>query len=128
MADTTVWGYRPTGFDPATAPVQNTYLGNAFLIQRGTKTQVTWRNNLGGVAHPMPVDPSLHWANPLGFVPPAPGAYPVNPLTGISTFDYTLTKIPIVSARARWRAVGPGSTAGRTPGTRRTSTNSARRT
>lgn len=96
MADTTVWGYRPTGFDPATALVQNTYLGNAFLIARGTKTRVTWRNNLGGVSHPMPVDPSLHWANPLGFVPPKPGAYPVNALTGISTFDYTLTKIPVV--------------------------------
>lgn len=94
MADTTVWGYRPADFDPATAPVQNTYLGNAFLIARGTKTRVTWRNNLGGVAHPMPVDPSLHWANPLGFVPPAPGQYPVNAATGITTFDYTLTKIP----------------------------------
>ena len=96
MAPTTVWGYRPTGFDPGTAGVQNTYLGNAFLIERGTKTQVTWRNNLGGVSHPMPVDPSLHWADPLKNSP-APGyAYPVDPLTGISTYDYTLTDIPIV--------------------------------
>ena len=96
MQPTTVWGYRPTGFDPQTAPVQNTYLGNAFLIQRGTKTQVTWRNNLDGVAHPMPVDPSLHWADPLQNSP-APGfVYPVDPVTGISTYDYTLTEVPIV--------------------------------
>jgi len=37
MPATTVWGYRPTGFDPATAPVQNTYLGNAFSDQAGNQ-------------------------------------------------------------------------------------------
>lgn len=96
MAPTTVWGYRPTSFDPSAAGVQNTYLGNAFLIERGTKTQVTWRNNLGGISHPMPVDPSLHWADPLKNSPHAGYAYPVDPATGISTYDYTLTDVPIV--------------------------------
>jgi FtsP/CotA-like multicopper oxidase with cupredoxin domain len=96
IPDTTVWGYRPQGFDPATAPAQNSYLGNAFLIARGTPTRVTWHNNLDGVSHPMPVDPSLHWADPLKDSPPAGFAYPVHPTTRISTFDYALGKIPIV--------------------------------
>jgi len=42
----------------------------------------------------MPVDPSLHWADPLNNSP-APGfSYPVN-AAGISTFDYTLTRSPL---------------------------------
>lgn len=96
MPDTTVWSYRDQGFDPATAPVQNTYLGPAFLVERGTPTEVTWHNNLGGVWHPMPVDPSLHWADPLHDSPPPGYVYPVDPVTGLSTFDYTLSQIPIV--------------------------------
>ncbi len=107
-AGTTVWSYRPQGWTAPATP-QNCFLGPSFAIQRGKPTEVTWNNNLTGISHPMPVDPALHWADPLkddltALTPPAvknPAAahgydFPVDPITGLSTFNYTLNTVPIV--------------------------------
>ncbi|MBI5231631.1 MAG: hypothetical protein HY876_05655, partial [Coriobacteriales bacterium] len=68
MKPTTVWGYRPVGFNwraTYTTP-QSTWLGPSFAIRRNTRTKVEWQNHLildgKPIAHPLPVDPSLMWA------------------------------------------------------------------
>lgn len=57
---TTTWGY---GGSP--------YLGPTIVAQSGTPIQVTWTNNLTGDInqHILPVDTSLHWANPASGIP-----------------------------------------------------------
>ena len=63
---TTVWGY-------GSAAHPSTFNYPAFTIEarRGTQTKVTWVNELTDDAghfmpHLLPVDPTLHWANPPG--------------------------------------------------------------
>jgi FtsP/CotA-like multicopper oxidase with cupredoxin domain len=103
-AGTTVWTYRAVG-DTSPIPgsgVGNTYLGPSLLIQKDVPIKIQWYNHLTAngdgtgapIPHPLPVDPSLHWADPLGDSPAGP--YPVDPVTGLSTFDYTLAAVPLV--------------------------------
>jgi len=61
---TTVWGY---GNDAQPA----TYTGRTFVAQRDHQITVDWINRLvdssgNPLPHLLPVDTSLHWANPLG--------------------------------------------------------------
>jgi spore coat protein A, manganese oxidase len=94
---TNVWGYRPNGFHPTRTP-QASYLGPSFVVTQGTPITVKWLNNLVDasgkpIRHPLPVDPSLHWAAPFGDNMLA-GPFPVD-ANGNSTFDYTLKAVPI---------------------------------
>ncbi len=97
MAPTTVWGYRPEGWRPGPAP-ENTYLGPSFVTTQGKPISVRWSNDLVDrrgrpIPHPLPVDPSLHWAAPFGDNM-MDGPFPVGP-DGASTLDYTLRAIPV---------------------------------
>lgn len=58
LAPTTLWAY---GTSPATAY----YPGPTIEAVRGTPTHVRWTNNLNGITYPLPVDKTLHWADPL---------------------------------------------------------------
>jgi FtsP/CotA-like multicopper oxidase with cupredoxin domain len=74
--DTTVWSYGPTadlGADNAPNPGGNAFNYPAFTIEAttGVPVTVTWRNRLvdedgNYLPHLLPVDPTLHWANPPG--------------------------------------------------------------
>jgi FtsP/CotA-like multicopper oxidase with cupredoxin domain len=75
LPQTTLWGYQgpvvggPTNFVHSPSAT--------FEATRGVPIQVQWRNNLYGVSHLLPVDPTIHWANPLGMIAAAPfNAYP----------------------------------------------------
>jgi spore coat protein A len=62
---TTVWSYGPTGVAPTLA---NGYFYPAFTIENKWQkpTVVKWVNGLSNTPHLLPVDQTLHWANPLG--------------------------------------------------------------
>ncbi len=62
---TTVWSYGPAGVAPTLA---NGYFYPAFTIENKWRkpTVVKWINGLGTNPHLLPVDQTLHWANPLG--------------------------------------------------------------
>ncbi|HWQ31733.1 MAG TPA: multicopper oxidase [Blastocatellia bacterium] len=59
LAPTTLWGYN------------GTYPGPTIEAVRGTLTQVTWLNQLNNprLLASLPVDQTLHWANPLSSPP-----------------------------------------------------------
>jgi spore coat protein A, manganese oxidase len=64
LPPTVVWGY---GTSQATA----SYPAATFEVTRGTPIQVRWTNNLvdqfgDPLSHPLIVDQTLHWADPLG--------------------------------------------------------------
>jgi spore coat protein A len=92
---TTVWSYGSTDF-PGTVGQGGTFNYPAFTIEAlwNTDTQVQWRNELVDGAgmplpHLLPVDPTLHWANPIGArdtrPDPADAAYWANPyLNGVN--------------------------------------------
>jgi FtsP/CotA-like multicopper oxidase with cupredoxin domain len=70
--ETTVWSYGSTDY-PGTVLEGGTFNYPAFTIEANwNKTvQVQWRNelvdNMGNpLQHLLPVDPTLHWANPIG--------------------------------------------------------------
>lgn len=72
---TTVWGYSGTAKDPLTGTLFPNFKnapGATFEAIRGVPINIQWVNNLTG-PHPLPVDPTLHWADPngLGMVDPA---------------------------------------------------------
>jgi spore coat protein A len=76
--ETTLWGYG----NSLQAP---TYPGRTFIVQKDQPVTVQWRNGLtgaGGAAlpHLLPVDSSIHWANPNGW--PASGVPIVTHLHG----------------------------------------------
>jgi len=61
LPPTIIWGY---GTSQATAG----YPGATIKVLRGIPIQVKWTNNLtenSFIIHPMPVDQTLHWADPL---------------------------------------------------------------
>jgi spore coat protein A, manganese oxidase len=72
FAPTTVWGYASEGADVVTG--ENLGLvastpGGTFEAIQGIPVQVKWVNNLLGadgkpLSYMLPVDPTLHWANP----------------------------------------------------------------
>jgi len=129
MPPTTVWGYRPLGFVPSLTRPEATWLGNTFAIQRGVRCKVEWLNKLNGVAHPLPIDPSIMYADPLHNAPPMGTTYPTTPIPGdpsgavMTTFNYTLGTVPIVP-HLHGGEVPPGSDGGPfgwfTPGFRQT--------
>lgn len=62
---TTVWGYKGTIKDTSTGkevPFQNSP-GATFEAVKGVPINVKWINNITG-PYSLPVDPSIHWANP----------------------------------------------------------------
>jgi FtsP/CotA-like multicopper oxidase with cupredoxin domain len=59
LPPTYLWGYGPT---QETA----SYPASTFEVTRGVPIQVKWTNNLFDVVHPLPIDATLHWADPLG--------------------------------------------------------------
>lgn len=68
MPMTTVWGYGATN-----VPSSFHYPSYTIEATRGVPVTVTWRNELVDAAgnflpHLLPVDPTLHWANPAGGV------------------------------------------------------------
>jgi spore coat protein A, manganese oxidase len=71
---TTVWGYEGTVRDYFTKKIIQNFRnapGATFEAIRGIPINVQWINNLFG-AHLLPVDPTLHWADPnnLGMIMP----------------------------------------------------------
>ena len=69
---TQVWGYGGLVKDAVTGEslgyVQSTP-GSTFEEIKGIPTQVTWINNISS-PHMLPVDPTLHWANPNNYPEP----------------------------------------------------------
>jgi FtsP/CotA-like multicopper oxidase with cupredoxin domain len=70
--ETTVWSYGSINH-PGTVAEGGTFNYPAFTIEatRNKTTQVQWRNELidangNYLSHLLPVDPTLHWANPPG--------------------------------------------------------------
>jgi FtsP/CotA-like multicopper oxidase with cupredoxin domain len=70
LPQTTVWGYGPITYVGGVA-TPGLFNAPSLTIEakRGTKTRVTWRNGLVDASgnylpHLLPVDPTLHWANP----------------------------------------------------------------
>jgi FtsP/CotA-like multicopper oxidase with cupredoxin domain len=70
--ETTVWGYGSVDY-PGTVAQGGTFNYPAFTIEAAWNktTQVQWRNELiaadgNFLPHLLPVDPTLHWANPPG--------------------------------------------------------------
>jgi spore coat protein A, manganese oxidase len=71
---TEVWGYEGTVIDPSSGATINNFQstpGATFEAIRGIPINVQWINNITS-RHPLPVDPTLHWADPnnLGMVMP----------------------------------------------------------
>ncbi len=69
---TTVWSYGSIDF-PGTVAEGGTFHYPAFTIEAtyGKEAQILWRNDLKDemgnyLPHLLPVDPTLHWANPPG--------------------------------------------------------------
>jgi FtsP/CotA-like multicopper oxidase with cupredoxin domain len=62
---TAVWSYGPADAVPTLA---NRYFYPAFTIENkfNKPTVVKWVNGLGSAPHLLPVDQTLHWANPAG--------------------------------------------------------------
>lgn len=63
LPQTTVWGYGGMVSTPSGAVYLHNSPAATFEETRGIPTRVTWQNNLTG-PHLLPVDPTLHWADP----------------------------------------------------------------
>ncbi|MFP5417300.1 MAG: multicopper oxidase family protein [Actinomycetes bacterium] len=68
---TTVWGYGPLSTDRKGAPLTDLFHAPSLTIEArtGTPVRVKWINGLvdsdgNYLPHLLPVDPTLHWANP----------------------------------------------------------------
>jgi spore coat protein A, manganese oxidase len=69
---TKIWAYGSTG-----APGSFAWPAATVEVRQGTAAQVTWRNELVDASnnflpHLLPIDPTLHWANPPGPVDSRP--------------------------------------------------------
>jgi len=104
--ETTVWSYGSTD-SPGTVAQGGTFNYPAFTIEADwNKTvQVQWRNQLvDGMGNPLPhllpVDPTLHWANPIGMrdmrPDPADPNYWMHPYLSGPNGGYT-GPVPIVT-------------------------------
>ena len=93
---TTVWGYAGNCYDATTGNSLG-YFPNSpsasFIATTGIPSQVTWNNLIDGPQF-LPVDPTIHWANPTGTIPmnmpgtiDLPPPYPAFP----PGFDGTVT-------------------------------------
>ncbi|MHB1018261.1 MAG: multicopper oxidase domain-containing protein [Coriobacteriia bacterium] len=68
---TTVWGYGPVAAMAADAPMIHNAPSLTIEARHGVPTRVKWINDLcdengAHLPHLLPVDPTLHWANPQG--------------------------------------------------------------
>ncbi|WPC39325.1 multicopper oxidase [Clostridium sp. JS66] len=82
---TTVWGYSGTVIDPLSGSTINNFFsspGPTFQAERNVPINVQWINAIK-TPHPLPVDPTLCWADPNGLgmvlpqsVPPFPPGLP----------------------------------------------------
>ncbi len=106
LPETTVWSYGSTDF-PGTVAEGGTFNYPAFTIEaKWNKTvQVQWMNELVDAAgnplpHLLPVDPTLHWANPIGMrdrrPSPADTAYWQHPYLQGPNGGYT-GPVPIIT-------------------------------
>jgi len=83
--ETPVWGYGGRVRDPETGDVISNFRhspGATFEAKRGIPINVQWVNDLNK-PHPLPVDPTLHWADPNHLsmaMPPFPSFPPGFPL------------------------------------------------
>lgn len=71
LPETTVWGYGAVSTDRKGRPLLNVFHAPSLTIEArvGTPVRVTWINQLVDkdgdyLPHLLPVDPTLHWANP----------------------------------------------------------------
>jgi spore coat protein A, manganese oxidase len=92
---TTVWGYGGDVTDLVTGERTADFYsspGPAFVGTRGIPATVTWTNNITG-SHLMPVDPTLHWADPngMGMMPEMP--WPTFP-PGFPDAQYPVPLVP----------------------------------
>ncbi|UCH36807.1 MAG: multicopper oxidase domain-containing protein [Armatimonadota bacterium] len=86
---TTVWSYGPAD-DPRTVAQGGRYFYPAFTIEAkfAKPARVKWINDLVDpvtgdyLPHIIPVDPTLHWANPIGNRDMRPPADPFDPYWG----------------------------------------------
>ena len=85
LQPTTVWSYGSIDH-PGTVPEGGTFNYPAFTIEAtwNKDTQVQWRNQLvdamgNPLPHLLPVDPTLHWANPIGMRDMGPSHDPADP-------------------------------------------------
>ena len=68
---TRVWGYIAGASCPAAGTTLDTYTGPVIVNQRGSSTEITFRNELGStastqvLAYKYSTDQTLHWADPL---------------------------------------------------------------
>jgi FtsP/CotA-like multicopper oxidase with cupredoxin domain len=67
LPQTTVWSYGPED-DFRTVAQGGAYFYPAFTLENkfNKPTVIKWVNGLDGLQHLLPVDPTLHWANPIG--------------------------------------------------------------
>ena len=93
FGQTRVWGYggRVRGADECDGDVRS-YPGPTFEAVRGTPVEVTWINELRD-PHFLPVDPTLHWANPNGLPMHPPMPWPPFP----PGFAQAQCPVPIVT-------------------------------
>ena len=79
---TTVWGYQGrVRLNDGSGTIVESFAHSpsaSFETTVGIPAQVTWRNNIDTQSL-MPVDPTLHWANPTNLPIPFPGPYPAFP-------------------------------------------------
>ncbi|MRS12386.1 MAG: twin-arginine translocation signal domain-containing protein [Actinobacteria bacterium] len=71
LPKTTVWGYGPVAAAAANAPMIHNAPSLTIEARHGVPTRVKWINDLcdengAHLPHLLPVDPTLHWANPQG--------------------------------------------------------------
>ncbi|MCW4047219.1 MAG: multicopper oxidase domain-containing protein [Candidatus Bathyarchaeota archaeon] len=104
---TTVWGYAGNCYDATTGNSLG-YFANSpsatFIATRGIPSQVTWVNKISQPQF-LPVDPTIHWANPNnmpmnmpGMTPGLPPPYPAFP----PGFDGTVTAGNPNGYNAQW--------------------------
>jgi FtsP/CotA-like multicopper oxidase with cupredoxin domain len=76
---TPLFGYAGAVRTPEGATVfERSSPGPTYEETRGIPAQITYQNDLLG-PHPLPVDPTLDWANPNGFPKPSPPFVPFPP-------------------------------------------------
>lgn len=80
FSETTVWGYEGIlkGSNTQKSKSFRSFPGATFEATRGIPIQVKWVNCLKN-SHLLPVDPTIHWANPNNIAEPEPPFPPFPP-------------------------------------------------
>lgn len=101
---TTVWGYSGEAMDAVTGQalgVVSSTPGSTFEAIQGVPVQVKWVNDLVGadgkpLSYFLPVDPTIHWANPTGMAMDMTSTN-VNAPAYPPGYTETQTPVPIVT-------------------------------